>query len=308
MQVDGLSEPVGMTVLQSWYQVQQTLFGPEKSFHMELQFLAHLGSSFALVNFQEVMSAYKGVRRLDSLFYVAMTEKMEEKLHQRGQKYRNAATSSPYVQYSRGSFFAHGRGVKHANLSSGRVMLDTKRGHEYGHHAARGGDNCSIALQQAMRTFKLQQKHGTETLRLVEEPRESELWMAWPAMVGFSFTAKCWGQVLVADTSPIHFRADAFEQLVLPNDTKEIIRQGSELDWAIFACPSWRYLHSFKILDATAKHRASLHDDNGSACLEPRSAVRHAGTSGLDFIEGKAPGLAGKPGFSPFQRWDSFPL
>ncbi|CAE7497540.1 ATAD3B [Symbiodinium sp. CCMP2592] len=253
MQVEGLSEPVGMTVLQSWYQQQQTLFGPEKSFHMELEFLAYLGSSFALVNFQEVMSAYKGVRRLDSLFYIAMTSQVLEKLHQRGKKYRDAAMSSPYVQYSRGSFFAHGR-AKHATLSGGRVMLDTQRGHEYGHHAARGGDNCSLALQQALRTFKLQQKHGTETLRLVQDPQDSELWMAWPAMVGFSFTAKCWGQVLVADTSPIQFRADAFQQLVLPDDTKEIIR----------------------------------------------SAVRHAGTSGLDFIEGKGDNtiflLYGPPG------------
>jgi len=105
-----------------------------------------------------------------------------------------------------------------------------------------------------MRTFKMQQKHGTESLRLVPEPRESELWMAWPAMVGFSFTAKCWGQVMVEDITTIHFRRDAFEQLVLPAETKEIIR----------------------------------------------SAVRHAGTSGLDFIEGKGDNtiflLYGPPG------------
>ena len=279
MQVDGLSEPVGMTVLQSWYQVQQTLFGPEKSFHMELEFLAFLGSSFALVNFQEVMSTFKGVRRLDSLFYMAMTDQMMAKLHQRGIKYLAAATNSPYVQYQRGSFFAHGR-AKHATLSGGRVMLDTQKGHEYGHQAARGGDNCSLALQQAMRNFKLQQKHGTETLRLVREPRESELWMAWPAMVGFSFTAKCWGQVLVADTSPIQFRADAFEQLVLPKDTKEIIRSDSQnlADhqkpplFALIFCGRSTFLNGV----------------TGQSPEKLRSAVRHASTSGLDFIEGKA--------------------
>lgn len=71
--------------------------------------------------------------------------------------------------------------------------------------------------------------------------------MFWPALVGFSFTAKCWGQVLVAETEPISFRADAFEKLVLPMETKEIIR----------------------------------------------SAVRHASSSGLDFISGKAP-LSGR--------------
>lgn len=48
--------------------------------------------------------------------------------------------------------------------------------------------------------------------------------MAWPALVGFSFTAKCWGQVLVAETSPIDYRSDAFDKLVLPAEKKEIIR------------------------------------------------------------------------------------
>lgn len=38
---------------------------------------------------------------------------------------------------------------------------------------------------------------------------------------------KAWSchQVLVAETSPIEFKADAFEQLVLPAPTKEIIRR-----------------------------------------------------------------------------------
>ncbi|CAK9022318.1 unnamed protein product [Durusdinium trenchii] len=148
---------------------------------------------------------------------------MMERLKKRGEKYLEAATRMPYVHYARGSFYSHGR-TKHAALSDGRVMLDTQKGQEYGHHAARGGDNCSLALQHAVKAYKLQQKHGTDSLRLVAEPSTEELWMSWPALVGFSFTAKCWGQVLVAETAPIEFKSDAFEQLVLPGDTKEIIR------------------------------------------------------------------------------------
>jgi hypothetical protein len=37
-------------------------------------------------------------------------------------------------------------------------------------------------------------------------------------------------QVLVSETSPIEFRADAFEQLVLPAATKEIIKRRNEND------------------------------------------------------------------------------
>eukprot|EP00435_Cladocopium_sp_Y103_P003361 s3235_g1.t1 len=242
MTIDGLSEPLGLTVLQSWYQLRSSLFGPEKSFHVELEFLASVGNTFAKINFQEPMSSYQGTRRLDSMLYQLMTNDMMQRLKHRGEKYLQAATSTPYVHYARGSFYSHGRS-KHAALSDGRVMLDTQR-----------GDHCSLALQQAVKAFKLQMKHGTESLRIVQEPTTEELWMAWPALVGFSFTAKCWGQVLVSETSPIEFRADAFEQLVLPAPTKEIIK----------------------------------------------SAVRHASSSGLDFISGKGDNtiflLYGPPG------------
>ena len=63
--------------------------------------------------------------------------------------------------------------------------------------------------------YKQQQKHGTEGIRIVV-PRPDEAWMAWPAAVGFSFTAKCWGHVLVEDLAAVEFRAAAFDQLVLP--------------------------------------------------------------------------------------------
>eukprot|EP00931_Biecheleriopsis_adriatica_P031440 TRINITY_DN18438_c1_g3_i1.p1 TRINITY_DN18438_c1_g3~~TRINITY_DN18438_c1_g3_i1.p1 ORF type:complete len:627 (+),score=132.34 TRINITY_DN18438_c1_g3_i1:27-1883(+) len=230
MQIEGLGEHLGLRVLQCWYQLQNTLFGAEKSFHVEFEFLASVGSSFALINYQEPFSAYKGVRGLNNLLYQALEPAMLERLKQRGAKYVEAAGNGPsYVQYERGAFFPHGK-AKHALHSGGRVMLDTCRGYESGHHAARGGDYCSIALQQAMRTFALQKKHGTEGLRLVSEVQPEELFMAWPALVGFSFTSKCWGQVLVAETKPISFRAEAFDELVLSAERKELIRAAVRFD------------------------------------------------------------------------------
>lgn len=67
-------------------------------------------------------------------------------------------------------------------------MLDTQKGQdghfrsshpgfeeEYGHHAARGGDHCSLALQHAVKAYKLQQKHGTDSLRIFSDPKDEEL-------------------------------------------------------------------------------------------------------------------------------------
>ena len=71
----------------------------------------------------------------------------------------------------------------------------------------------------------------------------ASLWQAWPMLTGFSFTARVWGKLLLgmpkahgntADSSIapasssscgyINFREKAFEQLVLAEDKKELIR------------------------------------------------------------------------------------
>jgi AAA+ superfamily predicted ATPase len=46
----------------------------------------------------------------------------------------------------------------------------------------------------------------------------------WPALVGFSFTAKAWGHVLVDGLSTIEFQDQAFDHLVLKQERKELIR------------------------------------------------------------------------------------
>ena len=46
----------------------------------------------------------------------------------------------------------------------------------------------------------------------------------WPALVGFSFSAKAWGHVLVSGLEPIRFQDQAFEQLVLSEERKQLIR------------------------------------------------------------------------------------
>jgi hypothetical protein len=52
---------------------------------------------------------------------------------------------------------------------------------------------------------------------------ESMLCLCWPAITGFSFSAKVWGHVLVDGLSEIKFDDKAFEQLVLAPDRKQLI-------------------------------------------------------------------------------------
>jgi len=46
----------------------------------------------------------------------------------------------------------------------------------------------------------------------------------WPALVGFSFSAKAWGHVLVTGLEPIAFHDRAFERLVISEERKQLIR------------------------------------------------------------------------------------
>jgi hypothetical protein len=46
----------------------------------------------------------------------------------------------------------------------------------------------------------------------------------WPAVVGFSFTAKTWGHILVNGLEAIQFHDRAFDQLVLAEERKQLIR------------------------------------------------------------------------------------
>lgn len=47
---------------------------------------------------------------------------------------------------------------------------------------------------------------------------------AWPTVLGFSFTAKKWGELTVENLSPVVFDETAFDTLVLPSEKKALIR------------------------------------------------------------------------------------
>ncbi len=50
------------------------------------------------------------------------------------------------------------------------------------------------------------------------------LFMCWPTLLGFSFSAKKWGELTVDNISGIEFDDGAFDRLVLSATKKELIR------------------------------------------------------------------------------------
>jgi len=48
--------------------------------------------------------------------------------------------------------------------------------------------------------------------------------LVWPCVIGFSLTAKAWGDCLVDGLEDIQFSEDVFDRLVLPDDRKRLIK------------------------------------------------------------------------------------
>ena len=225
------------------------------------------------------------------------------RLQQRGEFYASVATKNHFLEYYPDSFFPILKGGGWSSNAvrplskGGRVMVDVKRGILEGHIAVRGssssgsGDAMSDTVKEAIKLFESSKRTGIavpfrtcvlpEKFQNTKRDRQlkshyqlsvaaakasdrSRLWMSWPMLVGFSFTARVWGKLLLgmpritAALSPrsrslaaqqrpsskkfgveiaalggegktgncgyISFQTQAFDQLVLEEDKKELIR------------------------------------------------------------------------------------
>jgi SpoVK/Ycf46/Vps4 family AAA+-type ATPase len=58
----------------------------------------------------------------------------------------------------------------------------------------------------------------------VQDIPDKDLWLTWPTLAGFSFTAKQWGEFVITSLTPVIFDDKAYELLVLPQKKKELIK------------------------------------------------------------------------------------
>lgn len=129
-----------------------------------------------------------------------------------------------------------GRNTSHY-FSSGRIMVDNETGLAGGHGPGTSFDNAGIALQstlKAYRTIRRAMRDGESAARTEERIKAAQMTLyeklpaevrgrvkfsralvsifgqcaaiVWPAVVGFSFTAKTWGHVLIDGLSQVEFQ------------------------------------------------------------------------------------------------------
>jgi len=283
----------------------------KKRFILVIEFMVSVGDELVFVAASDVYPEFHDLNRSmpikDLNHRVLLPDASDadaallNRLQQRGEFYASVATKNHYLQYQSDSFFpVIGGGWKNNAVrplsKGGRVMIDVKRGIQEGHIPVRGSaDGTSDTVKEAIKLWEQSKRTGVavpfrsailpgfdgipyeEKIDLIGHDHMSYhndrncLWMTWPMLSGFSFTARVWGKLLLSlpkseetekskiggrpsmgqmcvspqrpsirklgveigglggvgsagNAGYIHFREQAFEQLVLDDDKKELIR------------------------------------------------------------------------------------
>jgi AAA+ superfamily predicted ATPase len=230
------------------YEERKTLFGITRVFKVSFEFLVAVGGHFTLCEFVEEIENFDRNKRasLSSLPCIPLTALEQEaqtqlllKFRQRGEMYSKCVIGAHFLGYSQGSFYSKSGGKsQHAALrTSGRVMVDTKGSYDAGHSVSIGYDPMVLAIKYKYKEYMLQMRQqqqqpgqvvssddAHDNMILFDTVPDDYLSMTWPSAVGFSFSSKSWGDVLVDGLEEIKFEEATFDRLVLPPARKRMIK------------------------------------------------------------------------------------
>lgn len=232
-------------VTDSFYTEQRNMHGIRRSFQVSMECIVLVGEHFSVASFTETFPAWSGNlrRKLSEIGYQPVTPGDREQFHTRGERYvQFGFDGAKYLAYAPSMFFPRlGRrsgkvsslSKTHESsfsLSGGRIMVDMTRGAALGYFPCLGVDEPSRAIISLVSRYRQwlakRSKTGTTESELFTAwetvPSQFRLF-CWSALVGFSFTTKAWGHVLVEGLSQIDFFDPAFDRLVLSEERKQII-------------------------------------------------------------------------------------
>jgi len=259
---DAFTAGVDMLAEVAWsrYEQGRSIFGITRSFRICFHFFVAVGNHFTLCEFVEAIEQFNGHRNIQGMPFVPLhcydshtSKQMMEKFRCRGEIYSNCGTGSHFLEYGKGCFFAKGNTKSRQSSSaalqaSGRVMVDTQGSYEAGFSPSIGNMSMVEGIHYKFKEYMLQMRQskqsvvGRNMLGAGKDGATSQMHtsddgmiifdkvpskfinMTWPAVVGFSFTSKSWGDIIVDGISKIKFEESTFDKLVLPSARKRMIR------------------------------------------------------------------------------------
>ena len=170
-----------------------------------------------------IIRFFDGLMKLTSLGIRPLTAEMKAVLTERGKAFRQYCTGVHFTAY-KGQFIRRSYWGDRHFRADGRIMIDVKT-------LRRSDPDLG---REIMKKVTCHSEDGDSPAMDQADLHDDKLFMCWPFLYGFSLTTKVWGELRVADVSPIEFRTDAFDHLVMPDDKKKLVRAQVEYNGSGF--------------------------------------------------------------------------
>ena len=232
---------VSFTVLDSYFEPLRSLMGALKyGFRLTLETVLNLGGTFIAVPFHVIIPEWTAVKDLHMMVYEPSIS-VPDMISHRLQVVSSMGSNPTFQEYRPGCFFPQSnrrnqnRGAASSSVlqtSKGKVVVDSLRGLQLGYSPASRADDVGEAISNVMKTYRqlMQQEETTESLNeklkfysiyvYSSFPRDRS---PWPTAVGFSVTLKSWGFVIIDHLKTVQPNFSAWNTLVLPPMTKEML-------------------------------------------------------------------------------------
>eukprot|EP01090_Pellita_catalonica_P001615 TRINITY_DN11383_c0_g1_i1.p1 TRINITY_DN11383_c0_g1~~TRINITY_DN11383_c0_g1_i1.p1 ORF type:complete len:745 (-),score=138.80 TRINITY_DN11383_c0_g1_i1:227-2254(-) len=274
---------VGSTVSLITYRQGSVQLPP--SFEVQGEVIKSDGIKFYKENKTFQIFYYEGLRDIQDLKIQPMTSRAFEYLTARGKIFESVAIGNHYKQYDGFIFKKVGSfgDRKTYTKADGRIMVDiatfNRMNPAYTVFGTSGHTQASQDWQMRNPYGYMQpaQVNAQKEALSMTSLQEEHLYMTFPTVAGFSFSAKEWGEILITGISEIKFDDNAYDQLVLPEEKKRLIKALAVDNQYIFD----EKQHSYK----------EELDKDAEEVEEERLRRRTKGERFTDIISGKGGGV-----------------
>jgi len=204
-------EPVGALVTTRDYEFNA--FGG--SFRVNGTHVTSNGRQLSYIAGSYILGSYSGLRDIKNLRVRPMTEDEHAYLHKRGLIFREVALGSHYKQYDGNMFFSSGWATEKFK-ANGRVMVDPTNFSRF---------NADYRAQFFVHaTAPANDGYQQANVNEMKEIPDKQVFTCVPTISGFSLTVKRWGQMHVKYLADIKFDSKAFDQLVMDENRKKLVK------------------------------------------------------------------------------------
>lgn len=186
-------------------------FGPV--ININFSSVSNLTGSVCMSPMRVAIMGYEGLKDLTSLPLRKVTDEEKARLAERGEIYRHAISKSSHYMAYTGQIARDSWLGTSFYRADGRVMVDAKTMRHVDANLWSNAKRASLLCRD-------DDDDDKEEIEISEDL----LWMTYPYLYGFSFSSKMWGRLTVAKLGDVSWRSEAFEQLVLDEDEKSMVR------------------------------------------------------------------------------------